>query len=172
MKNKKGFTLVELLVVIAIIGLLATIAFISLNSARGKARDAKRVSDFRQIQTALELYYNDKTTPSYPLALADIVPATISAIPLPATPNDGTVCLGTPTPAQSTTFYAYAGYKAFAGKKPVGTAGVATGDVGDCTSAGMDCAGYVLTTCIGAATGGLTAGVVYGTPTGLSSIAP
>ncbi|MFH1171716.1 MAG: type II secretion system protein, partial [bacterium] len=50
MKKQKGFTLVELLVVIAIIGLLSTIAFISLNRARAKARDAKRISDVRELQ--------------------------------------------------------------------------------------------------------------------------
>jgi general secretion pathway protein G len=58
--NKSAFTLIELLVVIAIIGLLATLAVISLNNARAKSRDAKRVADVKQIQTALELYYNDK----------------------------------------------------------------------------------------------------------------
>lgn len=58
--NKKGFTLVELLVVIAIIGLLSTLAVVALNNARQKARDARRMSDIKQIQTALELYYNDK----------------------------------------------------------------------------------------------------------------
>lgn len=57
-KNKKGFTLIELLVVIAIIGLLASIVLVSLNSARGKARDARRLSDLRQIMTALELSYD------------------------------------------------------------------------------------------------------------------
>lgn len=56
--NKKGFTLIELLVVIAIIGLLTTLAIVALDSARQKSRDAKRVTDIRQIQTALELYFN------------------------------------------------------------------------------------------------------------------
>ncbi|MBL7057719.1 type II secretion system protein [Patescibacteria group bacterium] len=59
MKRQKGFTLIELLVVIAIIGLLSTLAVIALNNARSKSRDARRVSDIKQIQSALELYYND-----------------------------------------------------------------------------------------------------------------
>lgn len=58
--KSKGFTLVELLVVIAIIGLLSTLAIVALGSARSKARDARRISDVKQIQTALELYFADQ----------------------------------------------------------------------------------------------------------------
>ncbi len=61
-KSSKGFTLVELLVVIAIIGILATLATVSLNKARSKARDAKRVSDLKQMSTAMELWNTDKNT--------------------------------------------------------------------------------------------------------------
>ncbi|MFA6393928.1 MAG: prepilin-type N-terminal cleavage/methylation domain-containing protein [Patescibacteria group bacterium] len=68
MRKQKGFTLIELLVVIAIIGLLSTLAVVSLNNARLKSRDARRVSDVKQIQTALELYYNDVT--AYPASAA------------------------------------------------------------------------------------------------------
>lgn len=50
--------MIELLVVIAVIGLLASVIMVSLNSARIKARDAKRIADFRQIHTAMELYYD------------------------------------------------------------------------------------------------------------------
>ena len=57
--NKKGFTLIELLVVIAIIGLLSTLAVVALGSAREKARDSKRLSDVKQMQTALELFFTD-----------------------------------------------------------------------------------------------------------------
>lgn len=55
---KTGFTLVELLVVISIISLLSSIVLTSVNSARAKARDARRIADFKQIQTALELFYD------------------------------------------------------------------------------------------------------------------
>ena len=58
-KENKAFTLIELLVVIAIIGLLATVVMVSLNSARKKARDARRLQDMKEITTALELYYDD-----------------------------------------------------------------------------------------------------------------
>jgi len=67
-KKSKGFTLIELLVVIAIIGILATIVLVSLNSARQKARDTRRVSDIRQVALALEMYYDDHTSSGYPAA--------------------------------------------------------------------------------------------------------
>jgi prepilin-type N-terminal cleavage/methylation domain-containing protein len=57
--QKAGFTLIELLVVIAIIGTLASVVLASLNTARGKARDANRQSSLNQISKALEFYYND-----------------------------------------------------------------------------------------------------------------
>ena len=58
--------MIELLVVIAIIGILATIVLVSLNSARQKARDTRRVSDIRQVALALEMYYDDHTSSGYP----------------------------------------------------------------------------------------------------------
>ncbi|HRY36429.1 MAG TPA: prepilin-type N-terminal cleavage/methylation domain-containing protein [Candidatus Magasanikbacteria bacterium] len=67
--NKKGFTLIELLVVIAIIGLLSTLAVVSLGNARTKSRDAKRLSDIKQIQNALEMYFNDRNTYPNPTAV-------------------------------------------------------------------------------------------------------
>jgi prepilin-type N-terminal cleavage/methylation domain-containing protein len=57
--KKEGFTLIELLVVVAIIGVLASVVMVSLNSARAKGRDARRMSDIKQIQNAIELYISD-----------------------------------------------------------------------------------------------------------------
>jgi prepilin-type N-terminal cleavage/methylation domain-containing protein len=54
--QRRGFTLIELLVVIAIIGLLATFAVVQLSNANKKARDARRLSDIKHIQTSLEMY--------------------------------------------------------------------------------------------------------------------
>jgi len=57
--NNRGFTLIELLVVIAVIGILAAVVLASLNNARSKARDTKRIAELKQLQVALELYRND-----------------------------------------------------------------------------------------------------------------
>jgi prepilin-type N-terminal cleavage/methylation domain-containing protein len=53
--KQKGFTLIELLVVIAVIGMLASIVLVSLGPARARARDAKRLSDIRQMSLAIEI---------------------------------------------------------------------------------------------------------------------
>ena len=60
--SKQGFTLIELLVVISIIGLLSSVVFASLNTTRIKARDAKRKADLHSLETAIQLYYEDKGT--------------------------------------------------------------------------------------------------------------
>jgi prepilin-type N-terminal cleavage/methylation domain-containing protein len=76
---EQGFTLIELLVVISIIGVLSSVVLTSLNSARSKARDSKRVQDKRQMILALNLYYDTN--------LAWPPPATGGACVGPATEN-------------------------------------------------------------------------------------
>lgn len=137
--NKQGFTLIELLVVIAIIGLLSTLSVLALNSARARARDSKRVSDVKQIQTALEMYYNDAT--SYPAALTSSAALTYNGstymqiVPIPPTPADGSC-------ASASTTYAYA---------QTGTGG----------------SSYTLQYCLGSAVNGINAGINTATPAGI-----
>lgn len=77
--GRRGFTLIELLVVIAIIGILASIVLASLNSARIKSRDARRVADIKQIQLALELYFDGNG--KYPYSTDDLDPVYIPTVP-------------------------------------------------------------------------------------------
>ncbi|QQR82870.1 type II secretion system protein [Candidatus Campbellbacteria bacterium] len=93
-KFTRGFTLIELLVVIAIIGILSSVVLASLNSAREKARDAKRISDIKQIQLALELYA-DSHAGLYPAATSSLVTTYMPSWPV--------------APAGSPAGYQYAG---------------------------------------------------------------
>ncbi len=69
-QKRAGFTLIELLVVIAVIGLLSTMTMVSLTSVRGKARDARRMSDISQIRLGLEMYNNENA--EYPKEAAAV----------------------------------------------------------------------------------------------------
>ncbi|MBI5005119.1 MAG: prepilin-type N-terminal cleavage/methylation domain-containing protein [Candidatus Lloydbacteria bacterium] len=89
-KKNKGFTLIELLVVIAIIGILSSVVLASLNTARQKSRDAKRVADIKQLQLALELYFDANR--AYPTAtnglVSDLVSALVTPGYIPSLPAD------------------------------------------------------------------------------------
>jgi len=99
--SKKSFTLVELLVVVAIISILASALMVGLGGARKKARDARRISDLRTVQSSLEVYYAQNDI--YPNVdgwnnlenkLAGII-SQLPQDPLPGNPNyDYTFCDG------------------------------------------------------------------------------
>jgi len=142
-KNKRAFTLIELLVVIAIIGILATIAIVALQNARAKARDARRVADVKQMQTALELFFNDKQR--YPVSsefssgslFSTSTQGTttyMAVIPTPPTPADGS--------CTSTSAYSY--------------------------SPSSDGASYSISYCVGGPVGTLASGSHCATPAGIS----
>jgi len=77
--RSRGFTLIELLVVIAIIGILSSVVLASLNSARQKSRDARRIGDIKQLQLALEMYYDSNN--GYPTSTAALAPDYIPVQP-------------------------------------------------------------------------------------------
>jgi len=116
-KKTKGFTLIELLVVIAIIGLLASIVLVSLNNARQKARDSKRLSDIRQVALALELYA-DSNNAFYPTVVgctagnwSGAMTSCLEAIQSPMNPCSNAVSYMTKVPTDprgGTYFYYYA----------------------------------------------------------------
>lgn len=59
MVKRRGFTLIELLIVMAILGLLMVLGMSNFQTARVKAKDAKRKSDLATIAKSLEAYAND-----------------------------------------------------------------------------------------------------------------
>ena len=159
--NKKGFTLVELLVVIAIIGVLSTLAVVSLNNAREKARDAKRISDIKQVQTALELYFIDEQ--SYPVQGTNAAPIVLGGENYDCLDEDGFVAACDPggtmymgqVPSNPTPAGADYGYHS------------TNADGTDCTSG--TCISYDIDFNLEGQTGALDAGAHTAAPSGISN---
>jgi len=143
-KNKKGFTLIELLVVIAIIGLLSTLAVVALQNARQKSRDAKRVGDIKQVQTALDLYFADAN--SYPDAADKVLGVDYKALCASGFLADASCGAETAYMAQIPQ-----------NPSPNGTAYTYTGSGSD----------YTISFTLEGATGGLPAGAHTATPAGI-----
>ena len=145
MRKQKGFTLIELLVVIAIIGLLSTLAVVSLNSAREKSRDAKRVADVKQMQTALELYFQD----------VNLYPVEATAITLGGT---GNTCLDSTSGFAASCTDPYMGLVPAAPTPPSGNA---------YTYTSADGSTYGIAFTLEGVTGGLAAGAHAASPAGI-----
>lgn len=152
-----GFTLIELLVVISIIGILSTLAVVSLNDARGKARDAKRISDIKQVQTALELFLADRN--GYPagndLLLGSGAGATLSQDGGLAAAVSGNTYMGQvpSNPAPNGVDYKYTSY---------------TTSAKTSVCAAVPCAWYEITFELEGQTGGLAAGAHAANPNGVN----
>lgn len=164
MKNKdnkqKGFTLIELLVVIAIIAILSTVVMAGLNSARAKSRDAKRVSEVKSLQKALDLYYD--TCGGYPMIDDGAGNPAVIGTGLTTATQDGTCVTSGET---------FGTYMATLPVNPSPTATQATYDycstdaAGTCDPAAGD--GYQILFGLEGDTGSLSAGIRTATPSGI-----
>jgi len=79
---QKGFSIIEIIVVLAVIGLIGSIIFLQIESARTKARDAEREQEIRVVKDALAIYVvNAKLYPVYTglLTGADMVSGALIA---------------------------------------------------------------------------------------------
>lgn len=100
----KGFTLIEIMIVIAIIGILSSVVVVGTNSSKKRARDARRVTELKQIANALAIYI-ESNNGKYPDSLDALVPQYTAEVPkdpltqqpyfycangTPAGTNDGT----------------------------------------------------------------------------------
>jgi prepilin-type N-terminal cleavage/methylation domain-containing protein len=74
-RNRKGFTLIELLIVVVIIGILAAIAIPKFANTKQKAYVATLKTDLRNLVTAEEAYFADKTTYTTALATTQFQPS-------------------------------------------------------------------------------------------------
>lgn len=65
-KNTQGFTLIELVIVIIILGILSTLVAMTYGGVRSKNRNNDRQIAINTIQAALEKYYAQNGSSSYP----------------------------------------------------------------------------------------------------------
>lgn len=88
-----GFTLIEILMVVGIIGLLMSFLLVGVRPAQIQARDARRIADLRQVQTALELYFAKNgiypLSPTWANLMDDLRNAGIGVSNIPNDPRPG-----------------------------------------------------------------------------------
>ena len=91
-QGKKGFTLIEILIVVAIIGILASVVLVGLGPVQKQGRDARRVSDLRQAQNGLELYFNKNgrypAATDWPSLKTALIGASIGVSNVPSDPRN------------------------------------------------------------------------------------
>jgi general secretion pathway protein G len=71
MRDRRGFTFVEMLIVVSIIGILATIALPSFQTAVIRAKEAALKENLFVLRDVIDQFYSDQE--KYPSTLADLV---------------------------------------------------------------------------------------------------
>ena len=68
-KNQSGFSLSGIIVAVTILSLATSVSATYLDDSLSAARDAQRMANIYQVQTALNFYYDDKLR--YPISNSD-----------------------------------------------------------------------------------------------------
>ena len=80
-KQDKGFTLVELLIVIVILGILATVTVFAVRGITQRSQTNACSVEKRALETAVEAYYVDSATQTFPATLAALTPTFVKKAP-------------------------------------------------------------------------------------------
>ena len=134
--------MIELLVVIAIIGILSSVVLASLNTARLKSRDTRRVADIKQLQLALALYFD--TAAAYPPNNAGawktaLAPTYIAVVPKDPVSGNDYAYSGLGSGATCSSYHLGAVLEDTANQALTGDADAAVGTI--CTNGGADFSG-------------------------------
>jgi general secretion pathway protein G len=68
MRQEEGFTLIELLIVIVILGILAAIVVFSVQGITDKGKTSACKSNVAEVQTAIQAFFANNATNSWPRA--------------------------------------------------------------------------------------------------------
>lgn len=83
--KKAAFIFIAILGILIIPAILFSTVFLSLGSARGKARDARRQADISQIRVRLGMYYSEHN--NYPSSLDELSPEYFPSLPVDPSTN-------------------------------------------------------------------------------------
>lgn len=139
-KRNQGFTIVELLIVIVVIGILALLVITTYSGIQAKARNSKRASDIKSLQTHVEAFFSQS---GYYPSIADLnLPSwratNMKSIDPNALKDPSSTCDPSPASGSSTCIVAAPVAKAYA-------YAVTKADGSSCESDDTTCAKYTLT---------------------------
>jgi prepilin-type N-terminal cleavage/methylation domain-containing protein len=132
-KRNQGFTIVELLIVIVVIGILALLVITTYSGIQAKARNSKRQSDMKSLQTQMEAFFSQN---GYYPSLTDMNSSSWLSTNMKSL--DQNALIDPSNPSQSKTLVASPTAKSYA-------YAVTDSSGASCESTDTNCAKYTLT---------------------------